>query len=35
MEFIELRNGKEAKAFKWTASPERFIAARQRGIQVF
>ena len=32
--FIELQNGKEAKAFKWTASPEWLIAARQRGIQV-
>ena len=32
--FIVLQNGKEAKAFKWTASPERLIAARQRGIQV-
>ena len=29
MEFIEPHNGKEAKAFKWTASPERLIAARQ------
>lgn len=34
MEFIELHNGREAKAFKLTASPERLIAARQRGIQV-
>ena len=31
MEFIELHNGKEAKAYNWTASPERLIAARQRG----
>ena len=32
--FIELHNGKEAKPFKWTASPERLIAARQRGYQM-
>ena len=29
-DFIELHNGKEAKAYNWTASPERLIAARQR-----
>ena len=28
-EFIEPHNGKEAKAYNWTASPERLIAARQ------
>ena len=33
-EFIALHNGKEAKPFKWTASPERLIAARQRGYQM-
>ena len=32
--FIELHNGKEAKPFKWTASPDRLIAARQRGFQM-
>ena len=30
-EFIELHNGKEAKAYNWTASLERLIAARQGG----
>ena len=33
-EFIALHNEKEAKPFKWTASPERLIAARQRGYQM-
>ena len=33
LDFIELHNGKEAKPFNWTASPERFIAARQRAFQ--
>ena len=33
-DFIELHNGKEAKPFKWTASPDRLIAARQRGFQM-
>ena len=32
--FIALHNEKEAKPFKWTASPERLIAARQRGYQM-
>ena len=32
--FIELHNGKEAKPFKWTVSPDRLIAARQRGFQM-
>ena len=32
--FIALHNGKEAKPFKWTASPDRLIAARQRGFQM-
>ena len=31
---IELHSGKEAKPFNWTASPERIIAARQRGTQM-
>ena len=30
-DFIELRNEKEAKPFKWTASPEQLLAAHQRG----
>ena len=34
LDFIKLHNGKEAKPFKWTASPERLIAARQRGFQM-
>ena len=34
LDFIELHNGKEAKPFNWTASPERLIAARQRGTQL-
>ena len=34
LDFIELHNAKEAKPFRWTASPERLIAARQRGNQV-
>ena len=34
LDFIDLHNGKEAKPFNWTASPERIIAARQRGNQV-
>ena len=34
LDFIELHNGKEAKPFRWTSSPERLIAARQRGTQV-
>ena len=34
LDFIYLHNGKEAKPFHWTASPERIIAARQRGNQV-
>ncbi len=33
-DFIELHNEKEAKPFKWTTSPERLIAARQRGYQM-
>ena len=33
-EFIALHNGKEAKPFRWTASPERLIAVRQRGYQM-
>ena len=33
LDFIELHNGKEAKPFCWTSSPERLIAARQRGTQ--
>ena len=33
-EFIALHNEKEAKPFKWTASPDRLIAARQRGFQM-
>ena len=32
-DFIDLQNEKEAKPFKWTARPERLIAARQRGIK--
>ena len=32
--FIALHNEKEAKPFKWTASPERLIAVRQRGYQM-
>ena len=32
--FIALHNGKEAKPFKWTASPDRLVAARQRGFQM-
>ena len=31
LDFTELHNGKEAKPFNWTASPERLIAARQKG----
>ena len=31
LDFIALHNEKEAKPFKWTASPERVIAAHQRG----
>ena len=34
LDFIDLHNGKEAKPFNWTASPERIIAARQRGFQM-
>ena len=34
LDFIKLHNEKEAKPFKWTASPERLIAARQRGYQM-
>ena len=33
-EFIALHSGKEAKPFKWTASPVRLIAVRQRGFQM-
>ena len=34
LDFIKLHNEKEAKPFKWTASPDRLIAARQRGFQM-
>ena len=34
LDFIELHNGQEATPFNWTASPERIIAARQRGTQM-
>ena len=34
LDFIDLHNGEEAKPFNWTASPERIIAARQRGVQM-
>ena len=30
-DFISLHNEKEAKQFKWTTSPDRLGAARQRG----
>ena len=33
-DFIALHNEKEAKPFKWTASPERFVATHQRGFQM-
>ena len=33
-DFIELHNGKETKPFKWMASPDRLVAARQRGFQM-
>ena len=33
-EFIALHNEKEAKPFKWTVSPDRLIAARQRVFQM-
>lgn len=33
-DFIALHNEKETKPFNWTASPERLIAARQRGYQM-
>ena len=33
LDFIDLHNEKEAKPFRWTASPERLVAARQRGYQ--
>ena len=32
-DFAELHNEKEAKPFKWTASPEQLITAHQRGYQ--
>ena len=31
LDFIEPHNEREAKPFKWTASPERLVASRQRG----
>ena len=31
-DFIWLRNENDAKAFKWAASPQRLIAACQRGL---
>ena len=34
LDFIDLHNEKEAKPFRWTASPERLVAARQRGYQM-
>ena len=33
LDFIALHNEKEAKPFKWTADPGRFVAFRQRGYQ--
>ena len=33
-DFIALHNEEEAKPFKWTASPERLVAARQRRFQM-
>ncbi len=34
LQFIELRNAKEAKSFKWAASSDRLVAARRRGFQI-
>ena len=34
LDFIKLHNEKEAKPFKWTATPNRHVAARQRGFQM-
>ena len=34
LDFIDLHNGKEVKPLRWTASPERIIAARQRVTQM-
>ena len=34
LNFIKLHNEKEAKPFKWTASPVRLVAARQRRYQM-
>ena len=33
LDFIDLHNENEAKPFRWTASPERLVASRQRGYQ--
>ena len=33
LDFIDLHNENEAKQFRWTASPERLVASRQRGYQ--
>ena len=33
LDFIALHNEKEAKPFKWTTDPGRFVAFRQRGYQ--
>ena len=33
LDFIDLHNEKEAKPFRWTASPERLAAFRQREYQ--
>ena len=32
--FIEEHNRNEAKPFRWSADPEKIIAARKRGFQV-
>ena len=33
-DFIKLHNEKEAKPFKWTTSPDQFVAVCQRGFQM-
>ena len=32
--FIEEHNREEAKPFRWTADPEKIIAARKRGLHM-
>ena len=32
--FIAAQNSREAKPFKWTADPDKIIAARKRGVQM-